>query len=110
MLIRFAAVLNLVAAPLAAQESSKEETCALQASVVGAIQQARLDRVKQDEVVPTLIAANPDWPDAMADAMPALVGWIYGQKRRDLRKVSLAEVSEQQCLDNWDQLQGLAGN
>ncbi len=92
---------------LPAHAQSKEEACALQAEVVSAIQTARLDRVRQADVVPTLTAANPDWPEAMAQALPPLVDWIYSQKRRDLRDVDLGAQSKTQCEENWDQLQAL---
>ena len=97
----------LIAGTSTAQE--KETACALQGDVVGAIQQARLDRVKEAEVVPTLMAANPSW-EPMAEAMPQMVAWIYGLKRRELRGVELGPVAEAQCLDSWDQIQALTKN
>ena len=109
MLIRTVLILSFLslAAPVVAQ--SKEDSCARQAKVVSAIQQARLDRVSKDDVVPKLMAANPDWPAAMEQAMPAIVEWIYSQRRRDLRKVNLGAASQAQCLDNWDAIQSLNG-
>ena len=100
-------ILCLGATPSFAQ--SKDETCALQGDVVGAIQQARLDRVNRDQVVPTLVAANPEW-DKMSAAMPQMVEWIYSLKRRDLRGVELGPVAQAQCLENWDQIQALTKN
>ena len=110
MLMRFALAVSMCALAFPATAKSKEEVCALQAEVVSAIQQARLDRVRQDEVVPTLMAANPEWPEAMSDAMPQTVEWVYGIRRRDLRKVELGPVSEAQCLENWEKLQALTNN
>lgn len=110
MLIRFtcAFALLLPIATFAAQ--SKEEACALQGNVVGAIQQARLDRVKQADVIPTIYEANPEWPSGMKEALPGMIDWVYSMKRRDLRKVDLGPVTQTQCLENWDQLQSLNKN
>lgn len=97
--------LVLPAAGVLAQ--SKEETCGLQAEVVSAIQKARLDKMRKGTVVETLMKANPDWPEAMAGAMPGLVDFVYDLRMRDLRKTDLGASSRQQCVDNWDQLQAL---
>lgn len=107
MLTRIAVVcaLTFSAAPVFAK--SAEESCAFQAQVVSAIQTARLNRVRKDDVVPSLMGANPTWPKAMEQAMPALVDWIYDQRRRDLKNVDLGAASKQQCIDNWDQIQNL---
>ena len=105
MLSRFAFCLSLcLAAPMASAQS-KETSCALQNEVVSAIQQARLDRVSEAKVVPTLMEANPDWPTGLADALPQMVEWVYSLRRRDLKGVNLGDAAEQQCLDNWDQIQ-----
>lgn len=109
MLIRVAFVMALLV-PNAAFALGKEETCALQREVVAQIQQARLDRVSEGDVIPNLMAANPDWPESVSGAMPNLVSWIYQQRRRDLRKVELGPVVQQQCLDNWEQLKSLSGS
>lgn len=105
--LALAATLALTALPLHAQ--SKTEACGLQGEVVGAIQQARLDRVRRDAVVPTLVAANPEW-EKMSQAMPQMVEWVYSLKRRDLKKVELGKAAEAQCLENWEQLQKLTNN
>lgn len=89
---------------------SKEAACALQNDVVSAIQKARLDRVRKAEVVPTLVEANPAWPTGLADGLPQLVEWVYSLRRRDLKGVDLGATAEQQCLDNWDQIQALTNN
>lgn len=109
MFVRFAVAVAVMlgAAPINAQ--SKQEACGLQGQVVGAIQKARLDRVRRDDVVPTLVAANPDW-EKMSEAMPQMVEWVYSLRRRDLRKVELGPAAEAQCLENWDQIQRLNNN
>lgn len=106
---RLILVAALTCSALPALAQSKEDACRQQGDVVGAIQQARLDRVKRGDVVPTLVAANPEW-EKMADALPQMVEFVYGLKRRDLRKVELGPVTEAQCLQNWDQLQALTKN
>ncbi|MEO9819626.1 MAG: hypothetical protein ABJQ34_08645 [Paracoccaceae bacterium] len=110
MLTRIAVVcaLTFSAAPVFAKSAA--ESCSFQARVVGAIQTARLNRVPKDDVVPGLMEANPSWPKTMEQAMPALVDWIYDQRRRDLKDVDLGAVSEQQCIDNWDRIQNLTQN
>ncbi len=111
MLSRFACVLACtVSAGAVFAQAEKETVCAVQGDIVAAIQQARLDRVSKDKVIPTITAANPDWPSSAQTAMPSLVNWIYEQRRRDLRKVELGPLTKQQCLDNWDQLKTLSGS
>lgn len=109
MFTRFLLVAALAFPALPGLAQSKEEACRQQGDLVGAIQQARLDRVRQAEVVPTLVAANPEW-EKLSEAMPQMVEFVYGLKRRDLRKVALGPVTEAQCLQNWDQLQALTKN
>jgi hypothetical protein len=110
MRFRLFAMIAFCVSPMTLAAAEKEEACRLQADVVAAVQQARLDRVKQDKVIDTVFEANPDWPAAMRDAMPPTVDWVYSMKRRDLRKVELGPVAETQCLDNWDAVQALTKN
>lgn len=110
MLARMALITALALPGAALAKQSKEEACALQGNVMSAIQQARLDRVSKAKVIPTVYDANPDWPESMKSALPGMVDWVYSMKRRDLRKVQLGPVTQQQCLDNWDALQDLAKN
>jgi hypothetical protein len=102
-----AAALALTLNPALANEAQKQAECQFQADLVGAVQQARLDRVRKEAVTETLIAANPGWPDGAAKAIPALAEYVYGFKRRDLRNVDLGAETKQQCLENWDQIQQL---
>ncbi|TCL09926.1 hypothetical protein BXY66_1993 [Shimia isoporae] len=92
-----------------ASAGEKEDTCKLQGEVMGAVQQARLERVKQGDVVDTVMAANPDWPASMAAAMPQVVDFVYSQKRKDLKKVDLSQTAEAQCLESWDQIKQMQG-
>ena len=96
--------------PLWAEEIGKEDSCKYQGQVMSAVQQARMDRVAQDKVADTILSANPDWPAQFANTIDPLAAHVYGMKRRDLRKVDLGAVMEQQCLDNWDQIQEMQQN
>ena len=99
--------LCLTAADAAEDEAQKQAECQFQADLIGAVQQARLDRVREDRLAETLMAANPGWPEGAAQAIPAIGAYVYGFKRRQLRNVDLAATSKQQCLENWEQIQEL---
>lgn len=81
---------------------------------MAAVQQARLDRVAEDQAEATILASEPDWPENFSKAIPQLVAHVYQMKRRDLKDNALGELFETQCLDNWEQIQamtqGLTGN
>ena len=102
-----AAGLALSLSPAQADEAQKQAACRLQAEVVGAVQQARLDRVRKERLTETLTAAHPDWPEGTVQAIPAIGEFVYSYSRRELREVDLAATSQQQCLENWDQIQAL---
>lgn len=85
----------------------KEDSCNYQGQVMAAVQQARLDRVSEEDVQETLLAANPDWPAQFSNAIPQLAAHVYTIKRRDLRKNDLGEIFEAQCLASWDQIQAI---
>lgn len=88
----------------------KEDICKLQGEIMSAIQQARLDRVSKSKVVGKVMEDNPEWPAKLEDeALPQLVDFIYAMKRRDLKDVDLQVVTEQQCLDNWEQIKAMQG-
>ncbi|MGR3636607.1 MAG: hypothetical protein ACU0BK_11890 [Shimia sp.] len=106
--LRGAAALALgasLAGPVMAGE--KEDACKLQGDIMGAVQQARLDKVKKDDAAETVLEANPAWPEGLAEAMPQVVDFVYSQKKRDLKKVDLGETAEAQCLDAWDRIQAI---
>ncbi|WP_293573107.1 hypothetical protein [Phaeobacter sp.] len=104
-MIRHALIAVVLSAAPAFAEDSKEDSCRYQGQVMSAVQQARLDGVKQEDVVETIVAAEPAWPDAYSNALPQLSAHIYGLRKRDLRKTDFGAILEQQCLDNWDQIQ-----
>lgn len=98
-MIRFvvATALTLSAAPVFAQET-KEESCTLQAEVVAAVQQARLDRVKEREVQDHILAQGPTWPEKYNNTIPLIAPWVYEQKRRVIRNEDLGTAWSELCL------------
>lgn len=105
-MIRIALAAALLAAPAYASER-KEQSCKYQGQVMAAVRQARLDRVQQDEVQQVILDSNPDWPAAYSNAIPQLAEHVYAMKRRDLKNADLGAAFEQQCLQNWDQIQAM---
>ena len=105
-MIRIALAAALLAAPAYASET-KEESCKYQGQVMAAVQQARLDRVKQEEVEQVILDSEPEWPEAFSNAIPQLASHVYAMKRRDLKGVDLGAAFEEQCLQNWDQIQAM---
>lgn len=91
-------------------DAKKEAACAFQAQLLGQVQAARLDRVRKDEVAETLLEANPEWPDAVQTALPAVVEYVWGFKRRDLKKIDLAADAETTCLENYEQIKALGSS
>ena len=91
-----ACLLSLSAAPVLAQ-SEKEIECGHISDVVGAIQQARLDRVAERDV-PAALAASATWPEKYNNAIPLLAGHIYELKRSELRTLDLRTTWREQCL------------
>lgn len=78
-MIRLALLACLLATPTLATETrgeiktdTKAESCAYQADVVAAIQQARLDRVKERDVPEAIAATNPTWPENYSVAIPLI--------------------------------------
>ena len=94
----------LLAAPAYAADK-KEASCKYQGQVMAAVQAARLERVKLQDVEQSILDSEPEWPEEYSKAIPQLAAHVYDMKRRDLRNVELGEVLEQQCLENWDQIQ-----
>ena len=105
-MIRITLAAALLAAPVYAAEK-KEESCKYQGQVMAAVQAARLDRVKQAEAERAILDSNPEWPAQYSKAIPQLVSHIYALKRRDLKATEFGPLLEQQCLENWDQIQAM---
>ena len=98
-MIRFAIVAAVFAGSVQAAES-KEDSCGYQAQVVAAIQQARLDRVKERDVPKAIAATNPTWPENYNAAIPLIAPWVYEKKMRVVRKNDLAAAWKEVCLAN----------
>jgi hypothetical protein len=90
--------LTLTATTALAEDVSKTEDCGYQADVVAAIQQARLDRVKETNLAEAIAETNPEWPERYNNAVTVLAGAIYRVKRRDLKDVDLGEQWKTACL------------
>jgi hypothetical protein len=87
-----------LAAPVwAGSNAEKVESCGHQAMVVAAIQQARLDRVKERKVQEHLLA-NATWPEQYNTAIPLLTPWVYEMKMREVRKKDLGAAWTELCL------------
>ncbi len=100
-MIRTALVLaTLVAATpaLADDAAKKAESCAYQADVVAAVQQARRDRVKERDVQAHILAQAPDWPEKYNNTIPLIAPWVYEQKRKVIRNEDLAAAWNELCL------------
>ena len=94
-------------APPAYAADNKEDSCKYQGQVMAAVQAARLDRVKQADVEQHILDSEPDWPEQYSKAIPQLTTHIYAMKRRDLKATEFGPLLEQQCLENWDQIQAM---
>ncbi|THH35690.1 hypothetical protein E4Z66_11405 [Aliishimia ponticola] len=100
-----------LAAPVwAASDAEKEAQCALQAQLMGKVQQARLDRVRKNKAVETLVSENPQWPEGISSALPAVVEYVYSLKMRDLRNTDLEADTKITCIENFEQIQALRNN
>lgn len=91
-------------------QSKKARECALQGALVGAVQQARLGGVAKRNVRASVAASNPELSEAVLDTVPQLADHIYGMRKRDLRKVDMRTVTEEQCVASWDQIQAMRKN
>ncbi len=97
-MIRYACAFALcLATPVVAQDS-KEVSCQYQADIVSAIQQARLDKVKERDVQKTILASNPAWPENYSAAIPLMTPWVYEQKMRTVRNEDLSAAWNELCL------------
>lgn len=96
-MIRFAVIASMLASPVLAADN-KEVSCDYQAQVVAAIQQARLDRVKERNVPAHIAESGPSWPDNYNAAIPIMTPWVYEQRMRDIRKADLGAAWKELCL------------
>lgn len=96
-MIRYALVLSLLATPVLAADS-KETSCGYQADIVAAIQQARLDKVKERDVPKVLAKGEPTWPENYNAAIPLMTPWVYEQRMREVRNSDLGAAWKELCL------------
>lgn len=97
-MLRPALIALVLTLPLGAQAQSKQEDCTYQGQVARAIQDARLARVKQEDVAAHIAAQNPTWPAQYNAAIPLMTPWVYEQKRRDLRKTDVGQLWTELCM------------
>lgn len=77
--------------------SKKATDCGHQAAVVGAVQKARIARVKERKVAEH-VAAEATWPASYNTAIPLVTPWVYEMKMRDVKKQDLAAAWNEMCL------------
>ena len=83
-----------LAGPLAAQ-TAKETDCGYQASVVSAVQAARLERIKERKVADHVTG---DWPDRYNAVVPLVTPWVYQMKMGDVKTADLGGAWKELCL------------
>ncbi|MBI6629872.1 hypothetical protein JAO82_08240 [Pontibaca sp. S1109L] len=96
-MVRLALALTLLVTPALATGSDKE-SCAHQADIVAAIQQARLNNVAEADVGQTILADPPTWPENYNAAIPVITPWVYEQNLDELRDQDLAAIWNEMCL------------
>ena len=92
-------VLTMSGGMALAQDAAKKEFCLHQGAIVGALAQAKLDRVPEARAEAHVLE-NATWPEKYNPAVPIYVGEVYKLKRRDLKSVDLAAQWEEACLAN----------
>jgi glutaredoxin-related protein len=94
-----AGALIAASASVAGAATKKDRDCTYQGQVVAAVQQARLDRVKERDVR-SHVEAKADWPEQYNNTIPLLAGWIYGSdvKMKDLREKNFGAAWREICL------------
>jgi hypothetical protein len=98
MILRTLVIAAVVASAGAAQAQSKKEMdCGYQADVVGAIQQARIERVSERKVA-AHVAEKATWPENYNGAIPLMTPWVYEMKMRDVKAQDLAGAWKELCL------------
>jgi len=96
VLAALAAMSMAVSGPALAA-SEKEQSCTHQAAIVAAVQQARLDRVKERQV-PATVQAQATWPEDFNTAIPLVTPWVYEMKMRDVKNNDLSAAWKEMCL------------
>jgi len=86
-----------LAAPVLA-DTAKEVDCGYQGDVVGAVQAARIARVKEKDVPDFVAEATPDLPEKYSAVVPLVTPWVYGMKRGELKDADLSAAWAELCL------------
>lgn len=94
------AVSVTLAATSGSAQTEKELDCGYQADVAGAVQQARLDGVRERKIQSAIEDSNPAWPPRYSKAIPVFAAQVYAIKKRDLRKLNLRSEWLKTCLNN----------
>jgi len=89
------------------EDAAKRAQCEVSADLIGAVQQARLDRVGKRKAAKKVLESRSDWPANIGNALPTLVEYVYSLPRKDLKTQDLAKVTRIQCLQQYDQAQDL---
>ena len=92
-----AALLAVTAVPAFAQ-SEKEVSCGFQSDVVKAIQQARIDKVRERDVQKTILESDPEWPDNFDNAIPLITPWVYELPMKQVQENDLGAIWNQNCM------------
>lgn len=98
MKFSIAAVCLILAAAPGLAESAKEADCRYQSEVAAAVQKARLDGVREQDLPKAIAKTNPQWPERYNNAIPILAGEVYKLKKRDLKQINLGQQWNQMCL------------
>lgn len=93
-----AAALVIIAMP-ASSETEKEISCGYQSDVVTAIQQARLDKVKERSVEKAVLDTNPEWPAKFNKTIPLIAPWVYELPIKQVRENDLGDVWNESCMN-----------
>ena len=78
-------------------QSAKKTDCTYQATVVAAVQQARLNRVRERKVA-AHVTAKATWPAKYNAVIPLVTPWVYESPMRDIRQNNLGEAWLELCL------------
>ena len=98
MTVALVSALMVSGAAPAFAASKKEKDCDHQAAVVSAVQQARLDRVKERKVSEVVLAGEVTWPERYNAAIPLFAGEVYKLKMRDLKAADLGAEWKATCM------------
>lgn len=110
-MVRFAVAMSLafMAVPAFAEEN-REESCGYQGAIASAIQEARLDGVREKRVERKILASNPAWPENYNKVIPTISGWVYQIDKAQLRSNDLGAIWQEQCVTNWEAIQQMLSN